>query len=124
MHHWIFMDKETHCDVFDPGVFAKIDSALRNLSSSLSGIEYKKEVGEDKTDVAEKLERNCRVIESFFDEIFGSDERKRILDGDRNIMILSGALASFLCYIDEEICSMADEGEKIRETLEARLLAL
>ena len=39
-------------------------------------------------------------------------------------MTFSGALASFLCYIDVEIAYMAESGEKIKAQLTERLAAL
>lgn len=115
------MNSSLPCDVFDPEQFEKIDSALQNLSSSLSSIEYTKERD---TTVADKLRKNCEMIENFFDSIFGKDNRDSIFGAERNIMNLSGALASFLCYIDEEICEMTESGEQIKAKLAARLSSI
>ena len=121
-HIWKFADKEIYCDVFDPDCYERIDGALKSLSSELSHMEYSKD-GE-RGDIADRLRRNCEVIEGFFDRIFGEDARKTLFDGERNIMTFSGALASFLCYIDGEIAYMAESGEKIKAQLTERLAAL
>lgn len=121
-HIWKFADKEIYCDVFDPDCYERIDGALKNLSSELSHIEYSKDG--KRGDIADRLRRNCEVIEGFFDRIFGEDARKTLFDGERNIMTFSGALASFLCYIDGEIAYMAESGEKIKAQLTERLAAL
>ena len=121
-HIWKYADKEIYCDVFDPDCYEKIDGALKSLSAELSSIEYSK--GGAKDDIADRLRRNCEVIEGFFDRIFGEDARRTLFDGERNIMTFSGALASFLCYIDGEIAYMAESGEKIKAQLTERLAAL
>jgi hypothetical protein len=125
-HTWKYGGAELECDVFEPDCYEKIDLALKRLSADLSAIEYSALNGDKNSvhDTSAKLRRNCEVIETFFDGIFGTDGRKAALGEERNIMSLAGALASFLCYIDGEIKAMTESGEKIKASLAERLAVL
>ncbi len=124
-HTWKYGGAELECDVFEPDCYERIDLALKRLSADLSAIEYSSDLSDGGIkDTAAKLRRNCEVIETFFDGIFGEVSRKRVFGDERNIMTLAGALASFLCYVDGEIKSMTESGEKIKASLAERLAAL
>lgn len=122
-HTWSYNGENYVCDICDCECYEALDSALNKLSRDMAQIEYKPEENDSaaKLSVGEKLRHNCQVIEEFFAIIFGGEKSKSILGERYNLMNYLHALASFICYVNEEISALSQSGEKIREELLTRI---
>ncbi len=120
-HIWKYGGREYECDILDCDKFAALAGSLEKLLAELGGIEYKAGEAVGKAEVAERLKRNCMIIESFFESVFGGEAAREICGGGANILDYTSALAAFFGYITSEIDLMKAAGERVKAEFCSRI---